>query len=116
RVRRTIRKAVPHAAEMISYQIPAYKLNGAPVLYFAAWKEHYSLYPATKGVVTKFKRELAACELKKATIRFPLFQPIPVNLIPRRRQHGGIHVNVQLRRRRRRRCRKDGRLLRSRAS
>jgi uncharacterized protein YdhG (YjbR/CyaY superfamily) len=44
RVRSTIRKAVPKAEEMISYQIPTYKLNGRPVLYFAGWKEHYSLY------------------------------------------------------------------------
>jgi uncharacterized protein DUF1801 len=47
RVRRTICKAVPAAKEVISYQIPAYKLQGAPVLYFAGWKQHYSLYPAT---------------------------------------------------------------------
>lgn len=43
RVRATIRKAVPGAEEVISYGIPAYKLHGRPVLYFAAWKEHYSL-------------------------------------------------------------------------
>ena len=39
-VRNAIRKAVPEAEEMISYQIPMYKLNGGPVLYFAGWKEH----------------------------------------------------------------------------
>ena len=47
RVRSTIRKALPEAEEVISYQIPAYKLHGGPVLYFAGWKQHYSLYPAT---------------------------------------------------------------------
>ena len=47
RVRSTIRKAVPGAEEVISYQIPAYKLHGRAVLYFAGWKQHYSLYPAT---------------------------------------------------------------------
>ena len=55
RVRSTIRKAVPEAEEMISYQIPAYKLHGRPVLYFAGWKEHYSLYPATDHVVAAFQ-------------------------------------------------------------
>jgi uncharacterized protein YdhG (YjbR/CyaY superfamily) len=59
RVRGTIRKAVPKAEEVISYQIPAYKLQGTPVLYFAGWKEHYSLYPATGQVVKAFKDELA---------------------------------------------------------
>jgi len=43
RVRSTIRKAVPGAEEMISYKIPTYKLNRRPVIYFAAWKQHYSL-------------------------------------------------------------------------
>jgi uncharacterized protein YdhG (YjbR/CyaY superfamily) len=43
RVRSTIRKAVPGAEEVISYNIPTYKLHGRPVLYFAGWKQHYSL-------------------------------------------------------------------------
>ncbi len=43
RVRSAIRKAMPAAEEVISYQIPAYKLNGRAVLYFAGWKAHYSL-------------------------------------------------------------------------
>jgi uncharacterized protein YdhG (YjbR/CyaY superfamily) len=51
RVRSAIRKAVPAAEEVISYKIPAYKLHNAPMLYFAAWKQHYSLYPATAHVV-----------------------------------------------------------------
>ena len=45
RVRGAIRKALPGAEEAISYQIPAYKLHGGLVLYFAGWKKHYSLYP-----------------------------------------------------------------------
>ena len=45
RVRSTIRKAVPVAEEVISYQIPAYKLDGRAVLYFAGWTSHYSVYP-----------------------------------------------------------------------
>jgi uncharacterized protein YdhG (YjbR/CyaY superfamily) len=46
-VRSSIRKAVPNAEESISYKIPTYKLRGDPVIYFAGWKQHYSLYPAT---------------------------------------------------------------------
>jgi len=83
RVRRTIRKAVPGAEEVISYQIPAYKLHGDRVLYFAGWKRHYSLYPATAGVVVAFKDDLAPYEISKGTIRFPLSQPVPVKLIER---------------------------------
>jgi uncharacterized protein YdhG (YjbR/CyaY superfamily) len=81
RVRSTIRKAVPDAKEMISYKIPTYKLHSRPVLYFAGWKQHYSLYPATERVVAAFKNELAPYEVKKGTIRFPLFQPVPVQLV-----------------------------------
>ncbi len=81
RVRSTIRKAVPGAEEAISYQIPAYKLQGGPVLYFAGWKKHYSLYPVTDLVVAKFKDDLAQCQVSKGTIRFPLSQPVPVKLI-----------------------------------
>ena len=81
RVRSTIRKALPGAEEAISYQIPAYTLHGSPVLYFAGWKQHYSLYPATHNVVEAFKGELARYEVSKGTIRFPLSEPVPVKLI-----------------------------------
>jgi uncharacterized protein YdhG (YjbR/CyaY superfamily) len=83
RIRSTIRKAVPDAEELISYQIPAYKLNGAPVLYFAGWKQHCSLYPASDQLVEALKDELAPFKVEKATIRFPLSQPVPVKLIER---------------------------------
>ena len=82
-VRSTIRKAVPKAEEMISYNMPTYKLDGAPVLYFAGWKRHYSLYPATGRVVATFKDELEQYKVNKGTIRFPLTEPVPVELIRR---------------------------------
>ena len=80
-VRTTIRKAVPDADEMISYQIPAYKLRGGRVIYFAGWKQHYSLYPASDELVEAFKDELAPYEVNKGTIRFPISKPVPVKLI-----------------------------------
>jgi uncharacterized protein YdhG (YjbR/CyaY superfamily) len=83
RVRSAIRKAVPGAAEEISYKIPAYKLQGAIVLYFAGWKQHYSIYPASEGVVGAFKAELEPYEVSKGTIRFPLSKPVPEKLIGR---------------------------------
>ncbi len=83
RVRRTIRKAVPEAEETISYTIPTYKLHGRPVLYFAGWRQHYSLYPSTDSLVAAFKDELAPYEVEQGTIRFPLSGPVPVTLIGR---------------------------------
>jgi uncharacterized protein YdhG (YjbR/CyaY superfamily) len=81
RVRNAIREALPRAEEVISYNMPAYKLHDDPVLHFAAWKGHYSLYAATAGVEAAFKRELAPYAVIKGTIRFPLSEPVPVNLI-----------------------------------
>jgi uncharacterized protein YdhG (YjbR/CyaY superfamily) len=81
RVRSTIRKAVPGAAEGISYKIPTYKLHGRAMLYFAGWSQHYSVYPSTGQLVAAFKDELALYEVSKGTIRFPLSEPVPVKLI-----------------------------------
>jgi uncharacterized protein YdhG (YjbR/CyaY superfamily) len=82
-VRNTIRKVVSGTEEAISYQIPVFKLNGVPLLYFAGWKYHFSLYPASKDLVAEFKDELERYELSKGTIRFPLSEPVPVSLIER---------------------------------
>jgi uncharacterized protein YdhG (YjbR/CyaY superfamily) len=82
-VRSTIRKALPKAEEVISYQIPAYKLHSGVVLYFAGWKQHFSLYPAGERLVAAFKDELAPYEISKGTIRFPISEPVPVKLIGR---------------------------------
>lgn len=83
RVRRAIRKAVPEAEEGISYQIPTYKLHGRYVVYFAGWKEHYSVYPANDRLVAAFRGDLAPYKVSKGTLRFPLSQPVPVKLIER---------------------------------
>jgi uncharacterized protein YdhG (YjbR/CyaY superfamily) len=81
RVRSAIRKALPRAEEVISYKIPAYKLHGGIVLYFAGWTRHYSLYPADDRLVRAFKNQLASYKLSKGTIRFPLSEPVPAKLI-----------------------------------
>src|SRR4030095_10659489 len=72
---------LPTAEETISYNIPAYKLQRRYVIYFAGWKKHYSLYPATSGVIAAFKDDLVNYEVSKGTIRFPLSEPVPVKLI-----------------------------------
>src|ERR1017187_4746472 len=74
-VRSTIRKALPGAEEVISYQIPAYKLRAETVIYFAGWKQHYSLYPVTAHLVD----DIAPYELNdRGTLRFPLAQPVQI--------------------------------------
>ncbi|MGE4056145.1 MAG: iron chaperone [Vicinamibacterales bacterium] len=83
-VRKAIRTALPDAEEVISYQIPAFRLQGRIVLYFAGWKSHYSLYPATARLAREFAEELAPYEASgKGTIRFPLDAPVPARLIAR---------------------------------
>lgn len=80
-VRKAIRKALPKAEETLSYKMPAYRVNGEFVLYFAGWKKHYSLYPASAILVDAFQTELTPYEISKGTIRFPLSEPVPVRLI-----------------------------------
>jgi uncharacterized protein YdhG (YjbR/CyaY superfamily) len=83
RVRATIRKALPGAAEGISYQIPVYKLDGAMVLYFAGFERHYSIFPATARLVTAMGDELAGRLHSKATLRFSYAEAVPTRLIAR---------------------------------
>ncbi len=83
RVRSTIRKAAPEAREVISYNMPTYTMHGCRMLYFAVWKQHYSIYAATERVVAAFQGELASYQVDKGTIRFPLSKPVPVGLIGR---------------------------------
>lgn len=80
-VRQAILKALPKATEGLAYQMPAYTLNGVGALYFAGWKLHYSLYPASDAMVEAFAKELAPYERTKGTIKFPLSEPVPVRLI-----------------------------------
>lgn len=81
RIRAIVRKVLPNAEESISYGIPGYKLHGRPVIYFAGWKAHYSLYPANERLVKAFQAELEGYEVSKGTIRFPFSEPMPAKLI-----------------------------------
>jgi uncharacterized protein YdhG (YjbR/CyaY superfamily) len=83
RVRALIRTALPGAEEVISYQIPAFRLTGGPFIWFAGWKQHYSLYPVNGRLVEALKDELAPYELRKSTLRLPLSEPVPSRLIGR---------------------------------
>ncbi len=82
-VRAAIRRAVPEAVEGIGYRMPGYKLHGKPMLYFAGFKEHYSLFAASGTFFAALENELRGYELRKGTVRFPLTKPVPVKLIDR---------------------------------
>lgn len=81
RVRTTIRKAAPDAAETISYQIPTFTLNGN-LVHFAAHQKHIGFYPGASGI-RKFQRELSKYKGAKGSVQFPLDEPIPFGLIGR---------------------------------
>jgi uncharacterized protein YdhG (YjbR/CyaY superfamily) len=79
KIRMTIREAAPGAEETIKYRMPTFTLKGN-LVHFAAYKKHIGFYPAPTGI-EKFRKELSAYEGAKGTIRFPLDQPIPFDLI-----------------------------------
>lgn len=81
RIRLTIREAAPEAEETIKYQIPTFALKGN-LVHFAAFKKHIGFYPAPNGI-EQFKDELSAYEGAKGSVKFPLDQPIPFDLISR---------------------------------
>jgi uncharacterized protein YdhG (YjbR/CyaY superfamily) len=78
-LRKTIKAAAPGAEEMISYQMPAYKLNGM-LAFFSATKNHYGFYPTASPIIV-FREKLKSYDTTKGTIRFPLDKPIPVKLV-----------------------------------
>lgn len=86
RVRAIIRKALPTATEGISYQIPVYRVGGRMALYFAGFKEHYSLYPATAQLL-KAVPGLKPFLHSKATLRFGYDEKVPSGLITKIAKH-----------------------------
>ena len=79
KIRQTIRKAAPEAQEVISYSIPAFKLNGI-LVYFAAFKDHIGFFPTASGVEA-FKKELTTYKTTKGTIHFLYKEPVPYALV-----------------------------------
>lgn len=80
-IRAKVREAAPEAQETIKYQMPTFTLKGN-LVHFAAFKNHIGFYPAPTGI-EQFKDELSAYKGAKGSIRFPLNQPIPFDLIGR---------------------------------
>ena len=83
KLRDTIRAAAPDAVEGFSYGMPGFRFDGRTLVWYAAWKEHYSLYPLTPGIRTALGSELDSYETSKGTIRLPMTKRIPVTLVKR---------------------------------
>jgi|SRR6185312_14854509 len=79
-VRAAIKAAVPQAEEGISYSMPAYKLNGKPLVYFAAFPKHIGFY-ATPNTHQQFATQLAKYKQGKGSVQFPINEPMPLALI-----------------------------------
>lgn len=82
KIRNVIRETAPEAAESISYGMPAYKLNKKPLVYFAAFKNHIGFYATPTGH-SRFSDELSQYKQGKGSVRFPLNEPVPFDLIKR---------------------------------
>ena len=83
RVRRTIKAAAPDATETISYQMPAFRHQGRMLVWYAAFKDHLSLFPASKAVVDALGDELKPFVSGKGTLRFTVDKPMPTALVKR---------------------------------
>jgi uncharacterized protein YdhG (YjbR/CyaY superfamily) len=83
RIRAAIRAEAPAAIESVSYGIPAFKLEGKPLVYYAAWKQHTSMYPLTAAAKAAVGTQLTKYKTTKGTIQFPLGEPVPLSIVKR---------------------------------
>ncbi len=80
-VRAAIREAAPGAEEGFSYRIPAFRLDDRPLVWYAAFRNHYSMYPVGAAITRTLGKTVEGYETAKGTIRFPLDEPVPVSLV-----------------------------------
>lgn len=79
-VRQMAMKSAPGAEEVISYRIPALRLGGRNIVYYAAWSSHVGLYPIPSGNAL-FRSRIAPYVHGRGTLRFPLGEPLPLDLV-----------------------------------
>jgi uncharacterized protein YdhG (YjbR/CyaY superfamily) len=80
-LREAIRAAAPDAEEGFSYGLPAFRLEGRPLVSYGASKNHCSLYPMSPAVIEQHRDDLKAYETSKGTIRFSPEKPLPADLV-----------------------------------
>jgi uncharacterized protein YdhG (YjbR/CyaY superfamily) len=80
-LREVIRSALPEASEHVSYQMPAFKAEGRFVVWYAAFRDHYSMYPASEGVQAALGKDLDRYFSGKGTIRFEYGERLPATLV-----------------------------------
>lgn len=81
KVRATIRAVAPKAEEAFSYRIPAFRLDGRPLVWYAGFTSHYSMFPVGTEMARSLGKAAEGYKTAKGTIRFPLSEPVPVALI-----------------------------------
>ncbi len=82
-LRRTILKIVPEAEQVISYRVPAFRVQGKIVAGFAAFKDHLSYLPFSGSVLQELGDELRGYTMTKSALHFPVDRPLPTSLVKR---------------------------------
>jgi uncharacterized protein YdhG (YjbR/CyaY superfamily) len=82
-LRETISELVPEAEQCLSYQVPAFRLDGKVIAGFAAFKNHLSYLPHSGSVFPELKDELASYSKSTGALRFPIDEPLPRNIVQR---------------------------------
>ena len=81
KMREIIKAAEPDGVDAFSYRIPAVRLDGKVLVWYAGFTNHTSLFPIVDAIKKKFAKELAGYETSKGTVRFPLDKALPVTLV-----------------------------------
>ena len=82
-VRDIVRAIAPNGVEVFSYGVPGFKLNGKPLVWYAAFTHHTSLYPMTEAIRRAHAAALKGYKMSTGTVQFPLDKPLPVGLVKR---------------------------------
>ena len=82
-LRRTILEIVPDAEQVISYRVPAFRVGGATIAGFAAFRHHLSYLPFSGSVLSQLADELAGYTMTKSALHFPVDQPLPKVIVER---------------------------------
>ncbi len=81
KLRDTIVSAAPKAEDHFSYGMPGLRLEGKILVWYAAWKNHLSIYPITAAIKARLAKDLAGYKMSKGTVQFPLSEPVPSTLV-----------------------------------